>query len=161
MPSFYDDNDDLRWWVERGIDWAPLVWLTELGRPEVAEVSMRGDHRLEVTVRGEQLGMARVGDTPRPEGGERFGDGVYAIDGSGHEHARLHCAAAVLQRARLPPPSASREKYYGALLATWPARSRVTEPVTVGVTLRITRLRPAPWQRQEGAVGLADRAGHV
>jgi hypothetical protein len=29
MPSFYEDNDDLRFYVERGIDWAPLVHLTE------------------------------------------------------------------------------------------------------------------------------------
>lgn len=29
MPSFYDDNDDLRWYVEQGIDWEPLVRWTE------------------------------------------------------------------------------------------------------------------------------------
>ncbi|NOY28426.1 MAG: hypothetical protein GXP62_21425 [Oligoflexia bacterium] len=29
MPSFYDDNDDLRWYVDRGIDWEPIVRLTE------------------------------------------------------------------------------------------------------------------------------------
>ena len=34
MPNFYEDNDDLRWWVEHGLDWAPLVHLTEFGRPE-------------------------------------------------------------------------------------------------------------------------------
>ncbi len=31
MASFYDDNDDLRFYVERGIDWEPLVRLTEQG----------------------------------------------------------------------------------------------------------------------------------
>ncbi len=29
MASFYDDNDDLRWYVDRGIDWEPLVRWTE------------------------------------------------------------------------------------------------------------------------------------
>lgn len=29
MASFYDDNDDLRWYIERGIDWEPIVRLTE------------------------------------------------------------------------------------------------------------------------------------
>jgi len=29
MSSFYDDNDDLRWYVEHGIDWEPIVRLTE------------------------------------------------------------------------------------------------------------------------------------
>ena len=29
MGSFYDDNDDLRWYVETGIDWEPVVRLTE------------------------------------------------------------------------------------------------------------------------------------
>jgi alkylation response protein AidB-like acyl-CoA dehydrogenase len=29
MGSFYDDNDDLRWYLERGIDWEPVVRLTE------------------------------------------------------------------------------------------------------------------------------------
>ncbi|MCK6503914.1 acyl-CoA dehydrogenase family protein [Myxococcota bacterium] len=29
MPSFYDDNDDLRWYVDHGIDWEPIVRLTE------------------------------------------------------------------------------------------------------------------------------------
>ncbi len=27
--SFYDDNEDLRWYVEQGVDWEPLVRLTE------------------------------------------------------------------------------------------------------------------------------------
>ncbi len=29
MPSFYDDNEDLRWYVDKGIDWEPLVAITE------------------------------------------------------------------------------------------------------------------------------------
>lgn len=29
MGNFYEDNEDLRFYVERGIDWAPLVELTE------------------------------------------------------------------------------------------------------------------------------------
>ena len=29
MPSFYDDNDDLRWYIDRGIDWEPVARLTE------------------------------------------------------------------------------------------------------------------------------------
>lgn len=29
MANFYEDNDDLRWYVETGIDWAPIVRLTE------------------------------------------------------------------------------------------------------------------------------------
>ncbi len=29
MASFYTDNDDLRFYVEKGIDWAPIVELTE------------------------------------------------------------------------------------------------------------------------------------
>ncbi len=29
MGNFYEDNDDLRFYLERGIDWAPLVELTE------------------------------------------------------------------------------------------------------------------------------------
>lgn len=29
MSSFYDDNEDLRWYVERGIDWEPIVRWTE------------------------------------------------------------------------------------------------------------------------------------
>jgi alkylation response protein AidB-like acyl-CoA dehydrogenase len=29
MANFYDDNDDLRWYVERGVDWDLLVRLTE------------------------------------------------------------------------------------------------------------------------------------
>jgi alkylation response protein AidB-like acyl-CoA dehydrogenase len=32
MANFYEDNDDLRWYVERGgVDWEPLVRLTEYG----------------------------------------------------------------------------------------------------------------------------------
>ncbi len=31
MASFYEDNEDLRFYVERGIDWAPLVEATEFG----------------------------------------------------------------------------------------------------------------------------------
>ncbi|MCB9765359.1 MAG: acyl-CoA dehydrogenase family protein [Alphaproteobacteria bacterium] len=31
MSSFYDDNDDLRFYVDRGIDWGPLVENTALG----------------------------------------------------------------------------------------------------------------------------------
>jgi len=31
MGNFYLDNDDLRFYVERGIDWAPIVGLTEMG----------------------------------------------------------------------------------------------------------------------------------
>lgn len=31
MTSFYKDNDDLLYYIERGIDWAPLVELTEQG----------------------------------------------------------------------------------------------------------------------------------
>ena len=29
MPSFYDDNEDLRWYIDTGIDWEPIVRLTE------------------------------------------------------------------------------------------------------------------------------------
>jgi hypothetical protein len=29
MSNFYEDNDDLRWYVEHGIDWSPVVKLTE------------------------------------------------------------------------------------------------------------------------------------
>ena len=29
MGSFYDDNADLRWYLETGIDWEPIVRLTE------------------------------------------------------------------------------------------------------------------------------------
>jgi alkylation response protein AidB-like acyl-CoA dehydrogenase len=29
MASFYDDNEDLRWYVDKGLDWEPLVRLTE------------------------------------------------------------------------------------------------------------------------------------
>lgn len=29
MANFYDDNADLRWYVEKGIDWEPIVRLTE------------------------------------------------------------------------------------------------------------------------------------
>lgn len=29
MASFYDDNDDLRWYVDHGIDWEPLLRWTE------------------------------------------------------------------------------------------------------------------------------------
>jgi len=31
MASFFSDNDDLRFWVEKGIDWETLVSLTEYG----------------------------------------------------------------------------------------------------------------------------------
>ena len=31
MANFYRDNDDLRFYMERGLDWAPLVELTEYG----------------------------------------------------------------------------------------------------------------------------------
>ena len=31
MPNFYADNDDLRFYLERGIDWAPVVEATEFG----------------------------------------------------------------------------------------------------------------------------------
>ncbi len=31
MANFYADNDDLRFYLEKGIDWAPLVEATELG----------------------------------------------------------------------------------------------------------------------------------
>ena len=31
MASYYDDNDDLRWYVTRGIEWGPLIALTERG----------------------------------------------------------------------------------------------------------------------------------
>ena len=29
MPNFYTDNEDLRYYIERGVDWEPLVRLTE------------------------------------------------------------------------------------------------------------------------------------
>jgi len=29
MASFYDDNEDLRWYIDHGIDWGPLVRITE------------------------------------------------------------------------------------------------------------------------------------
>ena len=29
MANFYDDNDDLRWYFERGLDWDPIVRLAE------------------------------------------------------------------------------------------------------------------------------------
>ena len=29
MGSFYDDNEDLRWYVDTGIDWEPIIRLTE------------------------------------------------------------------------------------------------------------------------------------
>ncbi len=29
MSNYFDDNEDLRWYFDRGIDWAPLVELTE------------------------------------------------------------------------------------------------------------------------------------
>ena len=29
MGNFYDDNADLRWYMETGIDWEPVVRLTE------------------------------------------------------------------------------------------------------------------------------------
>jgi alkylation response protein AidB-like acyl-CoA dehydrogenase len=29
MASFYDDNDDLRWYMDKGLDWSELVHLTE------------------------------------------------------------------------------------------------------------------------------------
>ncbi|MFT4975884.1 MAG: alkylation response protein AidB-like acyl-CoA dehydrogenase [Myxococcota bacterium] len=29
MANFYDDNDDLRWYISTGIDWEPIVRLTE------------------------------------------------------------------------------------------------------------------------------------
>ncbi|MCB9794302.1 MAG: acyl-CoA dehydrogenase family protein [Alphaproteobacteria bacterium] len=35
--NFYADNEDLRWYVERGIDWAPLVEGAELGGGEEGE----------------------------------------------------------------------------------------------------------------------------
>lgn len=31
MSNYFTDNEDLRWYVERGIDWAPLVEATEYG----------------------------------------------------------------------------------------------------------------------------------
>jgi len=31
MANFYEDNADLRWYVTRGVDWAPLVSATEYG----------------------------------------------------------------------------------------------------------------------------------
>ena len=31
MANFYEDNDDLRFYVERAIDWGPLVAATEMG----------------------------------------------------------------------------------------------------------------------------------
>ena len=35
MANFYKDNDDLRFYIERAIDWAPLVEVTERGfRPD-------------------------------------------------------------------------------------------------------------------------------
>ncbi len=29
MANFYTDNEDLRYYIEKGIDWEPLVALTE------------------------------------------------------------------------------------------------------------------------------------
>lgn len=41
MAGFYDDNADLRWYIDKGIDWAPLVRLTEYdGRAEGAAESL-------------------------------------------------------------------------------------------------------------------------
>jgi alkylation response protein AidB-like acyl-CoA dehydrogenase len=31
MPNFFTDNDDLQFYIERGIDWAPLLEVTEYG----------------------------------------------------------------------------------------------------------------------------------
>ena len=31
MASYFQDNEDLRFYFDRGIDWAPLVELTEYG----------------------------------------------------------------------------------------------------------------------------------
>ena len=31
MANFYEDNEDLRYYLERGVDWAPLVRVTEMG----------------------------------------------------------------------------------------------------------------------------------
>lgn len=29
MKNFYDDNEDLKWYLEKGVDWSPVVLLTE------------------------------------------------------------------------------------------------------------------------------------
>src|SRR5262245_42399266 len=31
MASFFRDNDDLRWYFDKGIEWEPIVRATELG----------------------------------------------------------------------------------------------------------------------------------
>ncbi|MDQ3031834.1 MAG: acyl-CoA dehydrogenase family protein [Myxococcota bacterium] len=39
MGNFFEDNDDLRWYFDHGLDWASLVRVTEHGRAAGAEVS--------------------------------------------------------------------------------------------------------------------------
>ena len=31
MTNFFDDNQDMQWYLNKGIDWEPLVKLTEYG----------------------------------------------------------------------------------------------------------------------------------
>ncbi len=47
MPSFLDDHDDLRWYLDKGLDWTELVMLTEHdlkadGAPESVEEAVEG-----------------------------------------------------------------------------------------------------------------------
>jgi 3-(methylthio)propanoyl-CoA dehydrogenase len=63
MTSFYDDNPDLRWYIEHGLDWEPVARLTEYdwkaedGHKDVAEAQAFYQEVLSLlgTVMGEQL----------------------------------------------------------------------------------------------------------
>lgn len=81
MANFYDDNEDLRWYIDRGIDWADLVKITEYewrapDHPESVEAAV-DLYRDVLRLIGEYAAEAVAPvareidkDKPRVEGGE-------------------------------------------------------------------------------------------
>jgi len=109
MGSFYDDNDDLRFYIERAVDWEPLVRLTEVdlqspGAPASVAEAVEGYRDILALVgtfaADEIAPHARALDKAHP----KLVDGaVVSPPGGGGAGARsARSASTAKYRARLP-----------------------------------------------------------
>jgi alkylation response protein AidB-like acyl-CoA dehydrogenase len=86
MSNFYSDNPDLAWYVERGVDWAPLVELTEFLHRSPDGFK---DARSAVEAYRDVLNLVGelAGDVVAPRAARIDREGVRLVDGEGQVSA--------------------------------------------------------------------------
>ncbi|MGZ3422246.1 MAG: acyl-CoA dehydrogenase family protein [Polyangiales bacterium] len=100
MANFFTDNDDIRFYFEKGIDWAPLVELTEYGwrtKDGFKNASEAVTFYREVA---EMVGQL-AGDEVAPRAAQIDRDGNHLKDGEAHCGAAFDAAFGAIKSAEL------------------------------------------------------------